>query len=1108
VAGEQAVGEGVGGGEGEGEGAAVPAGADEGARAAGQGADEGEVVAGVGLDGGPRAAGGDEAGEVAGGEGAEALVDDRGGNGLGFAGFEVGCGPAAAGEDGAVCGGAEGDPAVLGGEGAGGRRAVQREGLGPDGPELVAEEGVEGGGGPAAREDEGVGVQGAVGGVGAHGGGLDGGAEDGEPAAEGGAGPEGVGPERGVEGVGVGPAPGGGGPGAAEPGAAGGVGGGGGADRDGGDAEGLEGREVGVDVRLFAAGERDGEGAGGGEGAGVGEGVQAGAREVDDGAGGVDADGGDEAVGVLDEAEGGEARVSPGRGGRGGRGVDEQDARPGVGEAGGEAEAGEAGPDDEDVGGGGGGHGRELSRQGRGAATCAMLRSPEAGVAAEPGTGTDAKPAAPTPLDRAGEPVADASRRVPLGGALSVEETPAAGPFSPAGEASARVPLGGAGSDAPGGGGAGAFAPSVAAAERVPLWPEAPAEAGAGGPFAPSVAAAERVPLWPEAPAEAGAGGPFAPSVAAADRVPLWPEAPADAGPAAEFAPSVAAADRVPLWPEAPADAGPAAEFAPSVAAADRVPLWPEAPADAGPAAEFAPSVAAADRVPLWPEAPPDAAPAADFTPSAARSDRVGRDPAADAPGGPPEAPPASPLAADRLRLDGALPAVLLPPSTLGLVGSDAVTVAGRHWPVAEPPRAVDGPSGLDGAVVLPPPGPRGPRPPAPAAPPAPPAARAPAGPRTLEVDSALADGQSTAPCGKAARVVELKSHRRLEFQFQRYEIWTVRRRYLGCDAHPGVRVREDLPAFVSPRVPVGNGWLAQLVVARYADGSSLDAESRLAGELGFGVAAPRLAEALTLAHAAVEPVFAAHAAAVRASAAIDEDLERVLVHRPGVRGGDEVRVWAAASAAGHLLLPTTAGPDPLDGSPARRKVEGARARAWALDRAAQSRLGRWAQVRLRLLAALPVAPQEAGYGLHLALGVRQAWTSTPDLPRLTEAADRFFRWLDAAPARSPALDAFDRALAYAHSVRADLVPVLGRGLAPPLALPEGAPAPSFVAPADEGGLDALCTWVSLIESCHARGVRPWEYLHDLFDALARGAVGDPARWAPAVWPGPGRLAP
>jgi hypothetical protein len=412
-------------------------------------------------------------------------------------------------------------------------------------------------------------------------------------------------------------------------------------------------------------------------------------------------------------------------------------------------------------------------------------------------------------------------------------------------------------------------------------------------------------------------------------------------------------------------------------------------------------------------------------------------------------------------------------------------------------------PNGLDDVMVLPPPPDRTgakPRPPRPT-PEVVPGLEV-VKPMVLDLVAERSPAQLAAT-GKDPEITGEKVRRRVEFQHQRFEFLRIRRPLYRI---PGVDdpVPADRPAWLTSAAPFANGMLAQLVAARFSDHDSYEPWSRILRRFDVAVRVQRLITAVDEAAVAAAPVFAAlESSVLSAPKAIDEIDLGARYPEPGKLREGRIRaavnakgvwiMWRALDDHRPMLPPSVSPPE-----------KGRRAFFVMSDIGAQRREGRWAAIRQKLHGALPKDPERAAYGLFLAHRVRRAWTRDPDPAELAKAAAAFHRWatqlratFDDVPRSST-----ERVVLSALATWEQLRPVDDAGaLAAPLeTMGSGRKAPIWNIEARDGSADRVMAWHSLIETCHDLGIRPWDYLHELFEALAVGDVKDPKKWTPAAW--------
>jgi transposase len=745
-----------------------------------------------------------------------------------------------------------------------------------------------------------------------------------------------------------------------------------------------------------------------------------------------------------------------------------------------------------------------------------------------------AEPAGPSPLEGIGQPSRDAAERVLL---VEQEQAPAGpspleGIGQPSRDAAERAPL----TDAPAAPDEGSRVeayghPARDAAERVQITDQAPAPDEGSRVEAyghPARDADERIAMRPEAPPAAqtaleGLGAD--PRTDAAERVEVtagYIDAPTAAGPLEGYRdPSAQKIDRVDLHPEdepAPNDTL-GGLGAPSARRADRLRRVdePEDELPAGLDALGEPSLQADDRVELF--GPTDLQLPASTMEQAAqasrqRSDRVGAATAEDL--------AIAAAAAGELRLSTQREDRLgrpddqdLPPSTLTGLESRSLMEAGRLTAREHRPAAYDNPNGLD--AVMPHAGLRGVdrmrMPEADEDLPVDPAliGRVPVMPEEIELWGDLPPDERVGACGEPRRRLGERTHHRLDFRFQRYELLTVRRAVYDCPLCPEEEpVVATSPRFLSGGVPIGNGLLAQLVVARFGDHGNLSELANSMSRYGLVIEADKLDSATRKAAAAVQQVIAAIRAEVNEAKRVHIDARGLPTRRPGPQrdivgelfcvSAEDQLYWAIKEPAQGA---DPGSPDPTEGAGGRKVREGEVAWNLLRDKLGWSREGRWGGLRHRLTVALITDPQRAAYGLFLVGALGQAAGPSGDKADLAARQRALKTWLDEQHAT---MDSPSTAMARAVSYALQLWPQLRHVDEAGRPIDEGEPRrfpKAWTAQWDLQSVadrEALTTWCTLIGCCRRLGLRPWEYLYELFEAVANDALRDPAAWTPRAW--------
>jgi hypothetical protein len=381
---------------------------------------------------------------------------------------------------------------------------------------------------------------------------------------------------------------------------------------------------------------------------------------------------------------------------------------------------------------------------------------------------------------------------------------------------------------------------------------------------------------------------------------------------------------------------------------------------------------------------------------------------------------------------------------------------------------------------------------------------RTPVPPRRVEVLGRARPDERTDAEGYERVLDREKTHRRLEFVFQRYEMLIVRR---GIYKLKGVLGSEDFvtrdPVFLAGKVPLGNGMLAQAIAARFGDHATLIDVSNQLGRFNFEIEGDRLAEAIDGARDTGRVVHAAMLAAVEADKARRIDKKAI----PTVRQGRRKRLrgeFKAVTTDEHMLLVHTeageAPPDVLQ-APGRSRPKATAAWDLYLERIGWNRAGVWAGVRRRFTASLVTHPQQAAYALFLAYAIDHARVVAPK--ELAVRASAMKDWLEA---RRDEFDdpenGFQYAIVHALSMWERMAWVDAEGQ--PTDEPELRPLPKGFEPTWEldgdREVDQTVIWGSIVASCRQLGIRPWEYLYDLFQAVAADRFETPEQWTPAAW--------
>lgn len=414
------------------------------------------------------------------------------------------------------------------------------------------------------------------------------------------------------------------------------------------------------------------------------------------------------------------------------------------------------------------------------------------------------------------------------------------------------------------------------------------------------------------------------------------------------------------------------------------------------------------------------------------------------------------------------------------------------------PPPRPPVPTGLEGALSVPVLGraERGPRPP-------PPPPEAPVGEGytvapldTLVISSAPGEGQVCGQCGGPLRVQRIERERRFDFAWQSFQREELHRQWLDCPACPVEPPQRALsPAVASRRLPLSNGLLAQVLVARFGEHSPLVQVQRTLSELGLELSLRQLAEECARVGRLAAPLVS-HMAAAGPAVQVDAEGVRAveIIGRSQRRGA----LYGRRTPEGVLFTWVPDGEAP----PAAQGSRGAASLAGTLYAAVlgRSAAGFASRARQRFFEALPRSPGGAGTALHHLHAV-EGVARVDDAAR-ARAEARLLSWLEAERQRfGPTPDTrFQRAVATTLDQWPRMAPLVeprdSAALGPLL---KGGPR-EWLFDAAEGGVVNAALWHSLIESCRLLGIRPWAYLTDLLSALAASPDLPVAPWTPSAW--------
>jgi len=382
--------------------------------------------------------------------------------------------------------------------------------------------------------------------------------------------------------------------------------------------------------------------------------------------------------------------------------------------------------------------------------------------------------------------------------------------------------------------------------------------------------------------------------------------------------------------------------------------------------------------------------------------------------------------------------------------------------------------------------------------------------PAVVELSSRLEEGQgddSLLPLRK----VETRRQRRLDYVHQRFEYKMIQRDHFLCSGLRESRIiRAALPRFVAGEVPLADGLLAQLICARFEDHMPIRDQAGLIDRLHFDLGRLQLWEALGLATESIAPVHGALESALRASGGLRIDATpvayRMLRHGRTHTGfvsaiDDGQRVALVAHDQEHLAAP-------LGREHSADRREGARASELIAAALGRNRAGCWAGLRRRLYCALVTNPDRASYGLFLCHRLEQAITPQGDPREVLITQERICSWLDSEAERfDVATTALEQAVLYARTMWPHMRFVDDQGTpgsATPV--PNSEQPPTWMLPAGSFDVARACRWYTIIESARMIGLRPWEYLLAVFDAVSTsgsnaitGRIAG-AEWTPRAW--------
>ena len=382
---------------------------------------------------------------------------------------------------------------------------------------------------------------------------------------------------------------------------------------------------------------------------------------------------------------------------------------------------------------------------------------------------------------------------------------------------------------------------------------------------------------------------------------------------------------------------------------------------------------------------------------------------------------------------------------------------------------------------------------------------RTPIAPRRMEVMGRLTEAERYDERGRERFLVKEQVSRHIDYIFQRYELLVVRRGVYTAGGFPdGEPYPCRNPHLLAGDVPLGNGMLAQLIAGRYGDHLTLKDFVTQLGRIGFVIEEKELNVAIDRASdAAGRAVWAQMTAELEADKKRVVDGKPVTTRRTAGKRLVQGELRAVQNDEHQLLVHQDKGaaPPPLAEATGRRAGQGTAAWDLALERFGWNRAGVWASTRRRFFATLVTHPKASAYALFLLYAIENARSVDPNA--LAERHTAFHAWLSARRAEFDEPETgFDYAVVHAlHGWdRMRLLDGAGRPVPEPelRRFPKGwSPAFELVNDVD---LERMQIWASVVGSCRALGIRPWEYLADLLQAAATDRFDDPARWTPAAW--------
>lgn len=372
-----------------------------------------------------------------------------------------------------------------------------------------------------------------------------------------------------------------------------------------------------------------------------------------------------------------------------------------------------------------------------------------------------------------------------------------------------------------------------------------------------------------------------------------------------------------------------------------------------------------------------------------------------------------------------------------------------------------------------------------------------PVSPMVVRMMGELSSEQQTA-LGDDPRHIGDRTEERLDFIHYRFERVQVERpAYLPWNDPLGTPTVAELPRFAAGDVPLGNGMLAQLLASRYHDDLGLDQQQNLLARIHKPMSRGRLRTATSRGCALIQPVLnqmwndLCAAKQVQVSQT-GHGAMHVQPHRQ-----DPGRVKAAGDPRHVVFWYEGPGSESPMGQLRGKAVDGLTDPDEVFGRIMETNVnGHWAHVRRRFTLALVSSPEDARRVLFACHNLERARAVAPrEMPQILAKIKKQLE--DSRDANPEPKGAFDFAVLYALALwpRLEQAELPAGGNRPWRA----EAVPWYLDEADAPPAEAL-TWYSLVQSCVRLGIRPWTYLHELFDAVSTPAGITAKDWTPAAW--------